>query len=81
VTYYQVLVRADKGKGPMLYPLGNRITADKPQYAVNVARTTGRTYRVRACYWDGNLVTEFQNNNGYMGCSDSREIDINGNTP
>jgi hypothetical protein len=46
---------------------------------VKVERKAGKTYRVRACYVDGTQVTN-ATNNGFWGCKDSREIDINGNT-
>jgi len=76
VTYYQVLVRDNQ----VLRPLGYRIyPATTSRFGVKVERKAGKTYRVRACYVDGTQVTN-ANNNGFWGCRDSREIDINGNT-
>lgn len=77
VTYYQVLVRANQD-APLL-PLGSRIIASNPRYAVNVPRTAGRSYKIRACNVDGTIVTS-ANNNGFWGCRDSREIGVDGNT-
>ena len=78
VDYYQVLVRSQPSS--RLAPLGARIPANFPAYAVSVARSPGtRTYRIRACNVpDPNDFGGLQTDNGFWGCTDSAEIGLDG---